>query len=121
MQRNTENTYWNHNGLWESAAAVLQEMIPSEGAVRNPQKNKHLERLRKAINIYYDLYNNGLWNRRQGFYRIFGFRCMDYYRSWENGFTPELYKQVELVMNGLIELAAVEQNVPLEKNPNHSG
>ena len=41
----------------------LDEMIPLEGSVRNVKKNRALERFRKATNVVYDIFNNGLCNK----------------------------------------------------------
>ena len=73
-----ENTYWNHNGKHEALAAQLQALIPSEGQVVSPRKNKKLEKFRKAVNCYYDLYNNGLGNRANSFAKVFGIPSREY-------------------------------------------
>lgn len=114
-------TYWNSEGLYQTTADALHDLIPDSGPVANPRRNRHLERLRKAINTYYDLYNNGLMNRKAGFSKLFGVRANDYAQPWRGFgyFSEQLYDLVELTMNGLIELAAVEQNIPLVRNPNH--
>ena len=49
------NTYWNSNGKYNALAEQLQALIPAEGAVAQPRKNKKLEKFRKAVNCYYDL------------------------------------------------------------------
>ena len=37
------NTYWNSNGKHEALAQQLQALIPAEGQVAHPRKNKKLE------------------------------------------------------------------------------
>lgn len=104
-----ENTYWNHNGKYNALAEQLQALIPIEGAVKNPSKNKKLEKFRKAVNCYYDLYNNGLCNRARSFARVFGIPAMEYkyVRQWR--FMPSLYTETEQVMDRIVYEAAVEQ------------
>jgi len=104
-----ENTYWNHNGKYNELAEKLQALIPAEGAVANPRKNKKLEKFRKAVNCYYDLYNNGLGNRASAFAKVFGIASRDYKyaRSWR--YMDCLYTETEQVMDKIIYEAAVEQ------------
>lgn len=49
------NTYWNGNGTYQGFIDKLSEEIPMEGAC----EDKAIDRLRRAINAYYDIYNNG--------------------------------------------------------------
>lgn len=67
------NTYWDGKGKYQQEYAGLVALIPVEGAVANPKQNPALEKLRKAANCYYDLFNNGLCNRASEFRRVFGF------------------------------------------------
>lgn len=41
----------------------LYDLIPLEGPVNNVNKNKSLEKFRKAQNVVHDIFNNGLMNR----------------------------------------------------------
>lgn len=50
-------TYWNGKGKHQSLAAQLEKLIPMMGEC--PADRPKLESLRKAQNLYYDLYNNG--------------------------------------------------------------
>ena len=111
------NTYWNHSGKFESAANVLSNMIPAMGEVPNPRKNKALEKFRKASNCYYDLYNNGLFNRAQEFARIFKIPSSRYRRGrWDGrGFYEEMYTLVESAMDDIVQRAAIEQGISLEE------
>jgi hypothetical protein len=112
VKKMNSNTYWNSKGKHQVVADALQELIPDSGSVKNTIKNKQLERFRKAVNAYYDLYNNGLYNRKSSFSRIFGVAAGDYeYRRGE--FSPRLYELAEEKMNEIIELAAAEQNIPV--------
>jgi hypothetical protein len=68
-----DKTYWNNKGKYQALANKLDKLIPSEGSVSNPTKNKALEKYRRACNAYYDLFNNGLCNRATEFRKVFGF------------------------------------------------
>lgn len=102
------NTYWNHNGRFNNMAVELQRLIPAAGAVKNPAKNKNLERFRKAVNCYYDLYNNGLCNRLASFNKLFGVSASNY-RYSHGRFVQSLYDHVERKMDQIILDAYAEQ------------
>lgn len=112
-----KNSYWNHNGTFQSAAAELNELIPVEGSVDKPRStNRKLERFRKACNCYHDLYNNGLGNRAQEFRTVFGF-ASSYFSQHSNfnrgarSFSPSMYIKVEKLMDYIVAEAAQEQGV----------
>ena len=58
-------SYWSGEGKYQKQYDELQKLIPREGPVeRGMCKHKiSLERLRKASNCYYDVFNNGGGNR----------------------------------------------------------
>jgi len=113
-----ENTYWNHKGTHEDKAKKLQELIPAQGEVSKPWKNKALERFRKASNAYYDIFNNGGWNRGKSIGKFFpevmwclknqvhnrGGSPMMRKRGWEN-----IYLITEPVMDQIVLDAYAEQ------------
>ncbi len=69
-----DTSYWNGYGRYQEQYAILRKLIPTEGALPNARsKNKALDKLRRAGNCYYDLYNNGLGNRAAEFRQVFGF------------------------------------------------
>lgn len=103
-----KDTYWNNNGRFNKFAHAVQELIPAEGAVKNPAKNKALERYRKAVNCYYDLYNNGLCNRKAAFSKIFGISASNE-RTGRGSFSAYLYEHVERRMDSIILDAYAEQ------------
>lgn len=108
----TKTTYWNHMGKYQQRMEMLQRRIPSAGKCSNPlTANKHLDRLRRGINCYYDLYNNGMGNRDNETKSVWGFRVG--YR--QSGIDQYVYDAVEIEMNNLVELAWQEQfpNLPL--------
>lgn len=60
-----KNSYWSSNGKYQHLANELQKLIPFSGEVENAKQNPALEKFRKYVNAYYDLFNNGGGNRRQ--------------------------------------------------------
>jgi hypothetical protein len=82
--------YWNNTGRFQSLANDLEKLIPSAGPVENARQNPKLERLRKIVNAYYDLLNNGGGNRS----------------SW-----CQVYARTEPVLDNAILDAALEQGL----------
>jgi hypothetical protein len=116
MIATTETTacYWNRTGRYENAAKSLHEMIPASGPVVNPRANPKLERFRKAVNCYHDLYNNGLCNRAASFSKLFCLTLSEYrFKRLHGGWyiSPSLYAAVELRMNAIVRDAADEQGL----------
>ena len=103
----TKNTYWSQSGKYQELHDQLSPLVPDVGLVKNPTKNKELERFRKACNAYYDLYNNGGCNRGRSISKLFGvsFSSRDRYHS------QYLYDRVEQSMDQIIKNAAIEQNI----------
>lgn len=65
-------TYWNGTGRYQEQADLLETLIPASGPVYDAEgANKHLDAFRRAVNCYYDLYNNGLFNRAREFKALF--------------------------------------------------
>jgi len=66
------STYWNNKGLYQAESNKLERLVPAHGACEDAKgSNKHLDRFRRAMNCYYDLYNNGLCNRAREFSILF--------------------------------------------------
>jgi hypothetical protein len=101
------NTYWNHKGTYAAVNEALHKLIPTEGEVPNPKKNRLLEKYRKAVNCYYDYYNNGLWNRAAEFRAVFGFSG----RGTVGSQATE--RKLEMMMDSIILAAAAEQGITL--------
>lgn len=104
-------TYWNGCGTYEELGEKLHALIPAMGEVENPRKNPKLEKYRKAVNCYYDLYNNGLCNRAKQFYHIFKIASTHY--RFDDGWTygEILYVMVEKKMDVIIREALIEQEM----------
>lgn len=101
--------YWNHAGKYQDLYEKLNDLIPSEGAVANPKKNRALEKMRKAANCYYDLYNNGLCNRAAEFRSVFGFGGTLIPKARFN--YPVLQDRLDERMDEIILAAAKEQGL----------
>ncbi len=107
-------TYWNHSGRHQEFQNRLETLIPTSGEVSNAKQNRALELYRKAGNCYYDLYNNGLCNRRQEFYSIFKLKSARH--SWSRRYNrmseheeKTFLAAVESKMDELILAAYLEQ------------
>ena len=106
------NTYWNNKGTYQDMADALQELIPVQGSVDNAKKNPALEKFRKAINCYYDFYNNGLGNRAREFAKVFKFATGQYkFRDGRYGhdFSQVMYNRTDTVMDTIVLAAYQEQ------------
>lgn len=111
-----QNTYWNSNGTHQELIKKLYSMIPVTGTVYDAKKNVRLEKFRKAMNVYYDVYNNGLGNRASMFKGCFGFASGQYKYPYGYGraFDQQLYNRMEAEMDNIVYLAAQEQGINYE-------
>lgn len=113
------NRYWDNNGQYQHLVDLLEAKIPVSGSVYDARRNPALERFRRACNVYYDIYNNGLCNRSRDFYPVFRFGHTQYGVQrgmyWEH--TPQFYERVEHEMNHIIIDAAMEQHLPMAAPP----
>ena len=118
-----KNTYWNNNGTFQTVVNQLNKLIPDEGSVVQPRKNKALEKFRKASNCYHDLYNNGLCNRAQDFRTVFGIASSHYKTSrLRMSFMSDIYVDTEKVMDTIVINAAEEQGLAIAAdNPRVEG
>jgi hypothetical protein len=107
-------TYWNRRGRLQWMANALNALVPPSGSVPNKSRNRNLETFRIASNAYYDLYNNGLWNRARSFSRVFGMRVNDYMIRYKGGFSEpcnHMFHETEKRMDAIIYAAAKEQGI----------
>ena len=72
-----KNTYWNHNGKYQSQVDEIEKLVPSFGYTYNPKMNLFL----LVSHLYYDAYNNG------------GGSIVDCYASDFEKYVPEELKQ----------------------------
>lgn len=101
--------YWNDAGKYQDLYEKLDALLPSVGAVANPTENRCLEKLRKAANCYYDLYNNGLCNRATEFRSVFGFSGTPIPKARFD--YPVLQDRLDERMDEIILAAAKEQGL----------
>tara|TARA_B100000902_G_C26617217_1_gene578029 strand:+ start:85 stop:465 length:381 start_codon:yes stop_codon:yes gene_type:complete len=104
---------WGVNVGFKHLADKLNELLPLQGRCEKPMSsNKNLEKFRRAQNAAYDLFNNGLCNRRGLFNNIFGwaptqkdtyYASRDTWGQWEDN--------VEEILTPIIIKAAKEQGV----------
>jgi hypothetical protein len=106
-----KHTYWNNQGTFQTAGDELNKLIPVEGSVAHPRKNRKLEKFRNACNAYHDLYNNGLGNRAHDFRLVFGIASSQYKGRRPMSFNPSLYRMTEEVMDLIVIAAAEEQGI----------
>ena len=113
--------------MWvcENLKSVYEELdglIPFDGPVCNVNKNKKLEKLRKAANVVHDIFNNGLMNRGKSL-KVLGLMKYDlplpqyagghyYDGNWDR-----IKEIVEPIFESIILDAAVEQDLSLELIP----
>ena len=113
--------------MWvcENLKSVYEELdglIPFDGPVCNVNKNKKLEKLRKASNVVHDIFNNGLMNKGKSL-KVLGLMKYDlplpqyagghyYDGNWDR-----IKEIVEPKMEKVILDAAKEQGIKLELVP----
>ena len=111
--------------LCENLKSVYEELdglIPFDGPVCNVNKNKKLEKLRKAANVVHDIFNNGLMNKGKSL-KVLGLMKYDlplpqyagghyYDGNWDR-----IKEIVEPIFENIILDAAVEQDLSLELIP----
>lgn len=114
---------WTNNNL-KSVYEALEEMIPLQGPVKNPVKNKKLDQLRKASNVVHDIFNNGLGNKGRSL-KCLGLRMWDLpleqYRGGEcimRANWERIEEIIEPIMEKKILDAAVEQGIKTQLVPN---
>ena len=108
MQGQLFKSSWATNEGFEALREQLNELIPLEGKCDNPRStNKKLDRFRTAQNLIYDLFNNGLGNRKAHFRQFFGWAPIgfDFHRSQWERFEEEL----EPTFTQIMQEAAAEQ------------
>ena len=113
--------------MWvcENLKSVYEELdglIPFDGPVCNVNKNKKLEKLRKAANVVHDIFNNGLMNKGKSL-KVLGLMKYDLpLPEYHNGYYYEgnwdrIKEIVEPIFENIILDAAIEQDLSLELIP----
>ncbi len=113
--------------MWvcENLKSVYEELdglIPFDGPVCNVNKNKKLEKLRKAANVVHDIFNNGLMNKGKSL-KVLGLMKYDlplpeyHHGHYYEGNWDRIKEIVEPIFENIILDAAVEQDLSLELVP----
>ena len=104
---------WGVNVGFKHLSDKLNELLPFEGRCEFPNsKNKNLEKFRRAQNAAYDLFNNGLGNKRSLFKNIYGWSVGPKDTCYASKMTLSHWEDmVEKVLTPIIIAAAKEQGV----------
>lgn len=104
---------WGCNQGFSHLNNNLNDLLPVEGRVENPNsKNKNLDKFRRAQNAAYDLFNNGLCNKRGLFKTIFGFAPTMRDTYYATSMTWKCWEdRVEEVLTPIMLEAAKEQGI----------
>ena len=92
----------------------LWDLIPTSGSCESPRsKNKHLDRFRRAANLAYDLFNNGLMNRRQEFRKFFGYAPISPRGYVSKVRWEQIEEEFEPIFTNIMQDAAREQGIKI--------
>ena len=102
--------YRNGSGVHQKFYDELRKHIPKCGRIPSFYRRPALERLRKAANIYYDLYNYNLVNYHASCFGILGLKYSEYMIDPDETnnfcrFKLEFYEAVENKMDEIITKA----------------
>tara|TARA_B100000674_G_scaffold383499_1_gene326654 strand:+ start:170 stop:538 length:369 start_codon:yes stop_codon:yes gene_type:complete len=104
---------WGVNQGFSHLNNNLNDLIPLEGRCEFPNsKNKALDKFRRAQNAAYDLFNNGLGNKRSLFQNIYGWSVGVRDTSYATKMQWSMWEdRVEEVLTPIMLEAAKEQGV----------
>ena len=104
---------WGVNSGFKRLADQLSDMLPAMGVCENARStNKHLDKFRRAQNAAYDLFNNGLCNKRGLFKNVYGWAPYQSSTHYATKITWSQWEdQVEEVLTPIIMAAAKEQGI----------
>ena len=104
---------WGFNQGFSHLNNNLNDLLPLEGRCEFPNsKNKALDKFRRAQNAAYDLFNNGLGNKRALFKSIFGWSVGVRDTSYATKMQWSMWEdRVEEVLTPIMLEAAKEQGV----------
>ena len=104
---------WGINQGFSHLNNNLNDLLPFEGRCEFPNsKNKALDKFRRAQNAAYDLFNNGLCNKRALFKSIFGWSVGVRDTSYATKMQWSMWEdRVEEVLTPIMLEAAKEQGV----------
>ena len=104
---------WGMNQGFSHLNNNLNDLLPLEGRCEFPNsKNKALDKFRRAQNAAYDLFNNGLCNKRSLFQNIYGWSVGVRDTSYATKMQWSMWEdRVEEVLTPIMLEAAREQGV----------
>jgi len=104
---------WGCNQGFSHLNNNLNDLLPLEGRCEFPNsKNKALDKFRRAQNAAYDLFNNGLGNKRSLFQNIYGWSVGVRDTSYATKMQWSMWEdRVEEVLTPIMLEAAKEQGV----------
>ena len=105
---------WGINEGFKDLQEKLDDLVPLEGKVPfGRSKNKKLEKFRVASNLAYDLFNNGLMNRKSHFKQFFGWAppAQNHRYQYSRHDWKRFEENLEPVLTSIIQEAAIEQGV----------
>ena len=104
---------WGVNQGFSHLNNNLNDLLPLEGRCEFPNsKNKALDKFRRAQNAAYDLFNNGLGNKRSLFQNIYGWSVGVRDTSYATKMQWSMWEdRVEEVLTPIMLEAAKEQGV----------
>lgn len=94
------------------------DIFPAQGEVEDKKNNPALEKFRKAQNVVYDIFNNGLGNKAAQCFGALGIRKRDMpFEMWANGRCIQrarwdyIEEMVEEAFTPIVIAAAKEQGI----------
>lgn len=117
VQKELFTSEWGVRNDVKHLVDALQNKLPAMGMVKNANKNRHLEKFRKAQNVTYDIFNNGLCNRGKSL-KVLGLKKDDlplpeYYGR--DSYFPGNWDRIEFLVSEafapIIRNAAIEQGI----------
>ena len=115
-QGNLFNSSWATNTGFEKLRDELNDLLPCEGRCEGARSHsKALEKFRVAQNLIYDLFNNGLMNRKNHFRQFFGWAPLseNHRYQWSRHDWDRFEEMLEPVFTSIIQNAASEQRTTL--------
>ena len=115
-QENLFKSSWATNEGFEKLRDELNDLLPAQGRVEGSRSHsKALEKFRVAQNLIYDLFNNGLMNRKNHFRQFFGWapKSENHRYQWSHNDWDRFQELLEPVFTSIIQKAASEQRTTL--------
>jgi len=118
IQKELFTSEWGVRNDVKHLVEALQHKLPASGMVKNANKNRCLEKFRKAQNVTYAIFNNGLINRGKSL-KVLGLKRDDlplpeYYVRGRHYF-PGNWDRVEFLVceafTPIVRAAAIEQGI----------